>query len=80
MRPFILVAIAVLALSGCANQFAAGNEAFERGNWKKAIFHFDHVAGTNQKRTAARELTARAYFKWGKELYEAGQARKAIDN
>ena len=79
MKSFILIAIAAFALSGCANQFDAGNEAFARGDWKKAIFHFDHVAGTNANRSMAREMTAKAYFNWGKELYDAGQSRKAID-
>ena len=78
MKSFILIAIAAFALSGCANQFDAGNEAFARGDWKKAIFHFDHVAGTNANRSMAREMTAKAYFNWGKEQFSQRKWDDAI--
>ena len=37
MKTLVLLALATCALSGCANQFDAGTEACNQGNWKKAM-------------------------------------------
>ena len=58
MKSFILIAIAAFALSGCANQFDAGNEAFARGELDNGTLSFADAAVALKSRVGSAAQSA----------------------
>jgi tetratricopeptide (TPR) repeat protein len=70
----------LVALVGCSADWAyrRGVEAFDRGDWKKAIRNFGYVSAWNEHYPEAEQKTYKAYFYLGKEALNKEKWDKAL--
>ena len=65
-----LLAGLVLILSACGDPYEQGRQAFEQGDWEKAIERLQQVRRLSADHDRAQGLVARAHFQLGREAYE----------
>lgn len=76
----ILALIVVSALFACSSEdaYKRGINAYENGEWKKAIRYFELVSTWDELSTDAQRRIYKAYFNWGKEQFSQRKWDDAI--
>ena len=61
-----LAFVSVLIACSSEHSYQRGIRAFEDGQWKKSIRHFELVSGWDDRYADAQRRIYKAYFNWGK--------------
>ena len=75
----LLIGVLLLLVTGCADPYEQGMQAYEQGVWEEAIAHFERVRKLSGRYTEALAMISKARFQLGKEAYERGAWQEALE-
>ena len=75
----ILTGMLLLLVTGCADPYEQGRQAYEQGAWEEAIAHFEKVRKLSGHHSEALAMISKARFQLGKAAYERGDWQEALE-
>ncbi len=75
----LLTGVLLLLVTGCADPYEQGIQAYEQGVWEEAIAHFEKVRKLSDHRREALAKISKARFHLGKEAYERDDWQEALE-
>jgi len=75
----LLTGVLLLLVTGCADPYEQGMQAYKQGAWEEALAHFEKVRKLDDQYTEARAMISKARFQLGQEAYARGDWREALE-